>query len=279
MKCFDLNISQGVAHIIFNRPEKRNSMIREFWDELPKLVQDIDGGSKARVIVLSSTGPHFTSGIDVSLFGDITNPSSTNEKERAIQANIALYDVVKRLQKTFSALEEARIPVLAAVQGGCIGGGLDLITACDMRYATKDAFFSLFETNLAMTADVGTFPRLAKLIPEGFAKEMAYTAGNISAENALRFGLVNQLFDSQEDMVSAVLDIAREIAKKAPLAVHGCKKLINYSRDHTTSDTLDYIAIWNAANLKLEEIQEAMTARSEKRDGKFADLPRIASQT
>lgn len=276
MKCFNLEIADSVAHISFIRPEKRNSMIREFWEELPALVNDIDAGSKARVIVLSSTGPHFTSGIDVSLFGQLAASDAPDKKTRDLQANAAFYDQVLRLQGTFSALEEARIPVLAAVQGGCIGGGLDLVTACDMRYATKDAFFSLFETNLAMTADVGTFPRLAKLIPEGFVKEMAYTGGNISAHNAYRFGLVNEIYDTHEEMVEAVLAIAKDIAKKAPLAVHGCKKLINYSRDHTTADTLDYIAIWNAANFKVDEIMEAMTARAQKRDGQFVDLPKRA---
>ncbi len=276
MKCFNLEIADSVAHISFIRPEKRNSMIREFWEELPALVNDIDAGSKARVIVLSSTGPHFTSGIDVSLFGQLAASDAPDKKTRDLQANAAFYDQVLRLQGTFSALEEARIPVLAAVQGGCIGGGLDLVTACDMRYATKDAFFSLFETNLAMTADVGTFPRLAKLIPEGFVKEMAYTGGNISAHNAYRFGLVNEIYDTHEEMVEAVLAIAKDIAKKAPLAVHGCKKLINYSRDHTTADTLDYIAIWNAANFKVDEIMEAMAARAQKRDGQFVDLPKRA---
>ena len=276
MKCFNLEIADSVAHISFIRPEKRNSMIREFWEELPALVNDIDAGSKARVIVLSSTGPHFTSGIDVSLFCQLAASDSPDKKTRDLQANAAFYDQVLRLQGKFSALEEARIPVLAAVQGGCIGGGLDLVTACDMRYATKEAFFSLFETNLAMTADVGTFPRLAKLIPEGFVKEMAYTGGNISAQNAYRFGLVNEIYDTHEEMVEAVLTIAKDIAKKAPLAVHGCKKLINYSRDHTTADTLDYIAIWNAANFKVDEIMEAMAARAEKRDGQFVDLPKRA---
>ena len=276
MKCFNLEIADRIAHISFIRPEKRNSMIREFWEELPALVNDIDAGSKARVIVLSSTGPHFTSGIDVSLFGQLAASDASDKKTRDLQANAAFYDQVLLLQGTFSALEDARIPVLAAVQGGCIGGGLDLVTACDMRYATKDAFFSLFETNLAMTADVGTFPRLAKLIPEGFVKEMAYTGGNISAQNAYRFGLVNEIYDTHEEMVEAVLAIAKDIAKKAPLAVHGCKKLINYSRDHTTADTLDYIAIWNAANFKVDEIMEAMAARAQKRDGQFVDLPKRA---
>jgi enoyl-CoA hydratase len=257
-----------------NRPDKRNSMIREFWEELPQLVRDIDNGSKARVIVISSTGPHFTSGLDTSLFGDLAHSDAETKEEQALQAQSIFYNEVTRLQKTFTALEAARIPILIAIQGGCIGGGLDLITACDMRYATKDAFFTLFETNLAMTADVGTFPRLAKLIPEGYVKEMAYTGKRITAADALRFGLINELYDSQEEMLSAVLEIAHDIASKAPLAVHGCKKMINYSRDHSTADTLDYVAVWNASQFKIEEILEAMNAIKEKRKAHFVNLPK-----
>ena len=274
MKCFDLTIENHVAHVVMNRPEKRNSMIREFWEELPQFVRDIDNGSKARVIVISSTGPHFTSGLDTSLFGDLAYSDAETKEEQALQAQSIFYNEVTRLQKTFTALEAARIPILIAIQGGCIGGGLDLITACDMRYATKDAFFTLFETNLAMTADVGTFPRLAKLIPEGYVKEMAYTGKRITAADALRFGLINELYDSQEEMLSAVLEIAHDIASKAPLAVHGCKKMINYSRDHSTADTLDYVAVWNASQFKIEEILEAMNAMREKRKGNFINLPK-----
>jgi len=273
MKCFDSIVKDQVAHVVLKRPDKRNSMIKEFWDELPELIRDIDDHARARAIVISSTGPHFTSGLDVSLFADITKSDALTEYERNIQAQSIFYNEVKRLQVTFSALEACRLPVLAAIQGGCIGGGLDLITACDLRYCTKDAFFTLFETNLALTADVGTFPRLAKLIPEGFVKEMAYTGKQISAEDAKGFGLVNQVFETHEQMLDGVFSIANEIASKAPMAVHGCKKVINFSRDHSTTDTLDYVALWNAGHFKIEEVQEAMMAQKEKRRAKFVDLP------
>ena len=273
MKCFDSIVKDQVAHVVLKRPDKRNSMIKEFWDELPELIKEIDDHARARAIVISSTGPHFTSGLDVSLFADITKSDALTEYERNIQAQSIFYNEVKRLQVTFSALEACRLPVLAAIQGGCIGGGLDLITACDLRYCTKDAFFTLFETNLALTADVGTFPRLAKLIPEGFVKEMAYTGKQISAEDAKGFGLVNQVFDTHEQMLDGVFSIANEIASKAPMAVHGCKKVINFSRDHSTTDTLDYVALWNAGLFKIEEVQEAMMAQKEKRRAKFVDLP------
>ena len=271
MKCFELNIKDHIAHIVLKRPEKRNSMVREFWSELPELIEDIDNNSRARVIVISSTGPHFTSGIDTSLFAEL----SVSKKDDNMQfSEAAFYQEIKQLQRTFTVLENARLPVLVAVQGGCIGGGLDFITACDMRYATKDAFFTLFETNLAMTADVGTFPRIAKLIPEGFVKEMAYTGKRITAETAHRFGLINSVYDTHEDMVADVLNIASEIASKAPMAINGCKTIINYSRDHSTSDVLDYIALWNASHFKIEEVMEAMTAQKGVREGLFSDLPK-----
>jgi len=266
MTCFELTLKDNIAHIVLNRPEKRNSMIREFWSELPDLIEDIDNNARARVIVITSTGPHFTSGIDTSLFAQL----AVSKKDG--NARVAFYQEVKQLQQTFTVIENARVPVLVAVQGGCIGGGLDFITACDMRYATKDAFFTLFETNLAMTADVGTFPRLAKLIPEGFVKEMAYTGNRFSAKDAYRFGLVNALFDTQEEMIAEVMKIAQNIASKAPVAVSGCKTLINYSRDHSTSDVLDYIALWNASHFKIEDVMEAFSALQEGREGVFPEL-------
>ncbi len=177
------------------------------------------------------------------------------------------------MQDSFNCLERARIPVLVAIQGGCIGGGVDLISACDIRYATEDAFITVFETNIGMTADVGTFPRLVKLIPEGYVREMAYTGRRVSAQEAKEMGLINNIYTDQAGMLDAVLAIAKDIASKAPLAVYGCKKMINYARDHSTDDGLDYIAIWNASHLKLEEIQEAMMSNAEKRPGNFVDLP------
>jgi enoyl-CoA hydratase len=177
------------------------------------------------------------------------------------------------MQETFSCLEDCRIPVLAAIQGGCIGGGVDLITACDMRYATADAFITIYEINIGMTADVGTFPRIFKLIPEGIARELAYTGRRMPATEAQAAGLVNRVFTDQETMLQEVMSIAREIASKPPLAIYGCKRMANYSRDHSTADALDYIRIWNASMLQREEILEAMQANLEKRPGEFADLP------
>ena len=273
-ECFEVSFRDQVAHVVLNRPDKRNSMNPAFWRELPQIIRDIDYGSKARAIVISSTGPHFSSGLDVSSFaGQAPSDDADERRTRRLQAGTAFYDNVLHMQEVFNCIESCRVPVLAAIQGGCIGGGVDLACACDMRYATEDAFITIFETNIGMTADVGTFPRMVKLIPEGFVREMAYTGRRVPAAEAKEMGFINRVYADQAAMLEDVHAIAVEIASKAPLAVYGCKRMINYARDHSTADGLDYIAIWNASHLQIEEIQEAMTANAEKRPGNFVEIP------
>lgn len=268
--CFDVDVQNHVAHVRLSRPDKRNSMNASFWNELPLLTKKLDSDGEVRVIVISSTGPHFSSGMDVSVFGGV---ASKTDKLHELQRPARFRDTILRLQESFSCLEHARIPVLVAIQGGCIGAGVDLVSACDMRYATRDSFFTIYETNLAMTADVGTFPRLCKLMPDGMVRELAYTGRALSASEAKEHGLVNALYDSQEQMITAVLQIAAEIASKAPLAVYGCKQMILHARDHSVADTLSYVALWNASFFQQEEISEAMAASSAQRAGQFASLP------
>ena len=268
--CFEVAIDQKVAHIVFSRPEKLNSMIPEFWNDLPAIIRDIDRNAKARAIILSSTGKHFTSGMDLSVF---TRPEGVTgtAQDPFVRAEKFRSDI-RNIQASFNALEEARAPVIACIQGGCIGGGVDLISACDFRYATRDAFICIQEINIAMTADVGTFPRLCKLMPEGWVRQLAYTGERLAAERALQLGLINEVFDTQEAMLKHAKKVAGEIASRNPLAVTGSKVMINYARDHSTADCLDYIGVWNAAMLAGPHMREAFAARAEKRDPDFPDL-------
>lgn len=269
--CFDVDVVDGIARIVMCRPEKRNSMTQAFWDELPALVREIDGAAKARVIVIASSGPHFSAGLDISMLEDDTLgiADATLRAEHAAR----LYQTIKRMQRTFSCLEHCRLPVLAAIQGGCIGGAVDLVTACDMRYASEDAYMVIEETNLALTADVGTFPRICRLVNDGLARELAFTGRRLSAAEAREVGLVNRVFPDHESLIEGVMAIAGEVASKAPLALWGAKRMLNYARDHRTDDALDYVALWNAGMLELAEIREAMRSRREGRAGRFAPLP------
>ena len=273
--CFELNFSDNIAHIILNRPEKRNAMIAEFWAELPEIIRDIDENAKARVIVISSTGPVFCAGIDIGMFqNDIGGTQDKNHP----QYGAGFYLHVKYLQDALSALEQCRIPVLAAVQGGCYGAGVDMITACDMRYGTQDSFITIFEINVGMTADVGTFPRILNHMSEGVVRELAYTGRNMPADECKARGLFNEVYADQNAMLEAVMDIAKEIASKPPLAVYGCKRIISYSRDHSTADSLDNIAIWNMSMLNPSEMMEAMISGKQKRVGNFQDLPQATKK-
>lgn len=267
--CFSLEIENHIAHIRFNRPDKANSMIPEFWTELPEAIDRISNDAEARVIVLSSEGKHFTSGMDISVF--MSGGLDPNSANTHVAAEAFRYKI-KQLQETFSCLERARVPVLAAIQGGAIGAGVDLATACDCRYASEDAFFAVQETAIGMTADVGTFPRLMRLIPEGWARQMAYTAERLPAAKAKEIGLVNEVFETHEALLEGVMAIAGQIARHSPLAVTGCKTMANYARDHSTADALDYISVWNAAMLRPDDIKEAYFARGEKRAAVFDDL-------
>lgn len=274
--CFSVEIADHIAHLRLNRPEKANSMIPEFWREFPAAIDRISDEAEARVIVISSEGKHFTAGMDISVFmsgsldADATNAHVSAE---------AFRHKILALQETFNCLERARQPVLAAIQGGAIGAGVDLATACDCRYASEDAFFAVQETAIGMTADVGTFPRLVKIIPEGWARQMAYTAERLPAAKAKEIGLVNEVFPTADALLAGVMEIARRIAAHSPLAVAGCKRQANYARDHSTAEALEYIALWNAAMLRPDDIKEAFIARGEKRAPKFDELKPLPTRS
>ena len=274
--CFDVDIADHVAHIRLDRGDELNTMTPAFWRELPEIVNRIDAEGSARVIVLSSTGRHFSAGMDLSVFsgngltggGDPDAPPVEMGRQRAQLRLTAL-----ALQESFTCFERARMPVLAGIQGGCIGGAVDLVTACDMRYATADAFFCIQEINIGMTADVGTLQRLPKIIPEGIARELAYTGRRMPADRAAEVGLVNQVFANHDTLIAGVMEVAAEIASKSPLAIWGTKETVNYGRDHTVADALNYIATWQTGMFQPTDMLETFAAKSEKRLPEFQDLP------
>ena len=272
-ECFDLSIEGGVAHIRLKRPEAMNTMVRSFWRELPQIVNDINARATARCIVISSTGKHFCAGMDLAVFGGETGVAGERGAPPDPQVNNeTMRHQVRTLQDSFNCLEAARMPVLVAIQGGCIGGAVDMVSACDIRYATADAFFCIQEINIGMTADVGTFPRLCGLIPQGWVRELAYTGRRLPAARAREIGLVNAVFDTHEALLEHVMATAREIASKAPLAVTGSKVMINYARDHSVADSLDYIAVWQSGMFSGPHMAEAFAAKQDRREANCPDL-------
>lgn len=273
--CFRLEVHERVAHLVMVRPEKRNAMNLEFWQELPKLIADVDTHARARAMVVSAEGPHFCSGLDLAMFMGIGHVDDTPHGRH--QKPQAFMQLVTKMQDALSAFEKCRIPVVVAIQGGCIGGGVDFATACDLRYVSKDAFFTIEETNIGMTADVGTFPRICKLLPEAVVRELAYTGRRFTSEEALHYGLVNKVLENHGAAVEHALAVGAEIASKAPSAVYGCKRAISYARDHSTADALEHIGVWNASMLDTGQIMEAIQAKMEKRPGNFAELPPLVT--
>jgi enoyl-CoA hydratase len=259
-----------VARITLDRPDRLNAMNADFWNELPAAVRALDAGGDVRAIVIDANGKHFTAGLDLGMFGAPPDPADVTarvQKAARFRHNTAL------MQQTFSALEDCRVPVIAALHGGCIGGGVDLISACDLRYASRDAYLTVYEINVGLTADVGTFPRLCKLLPEGIVRELAYTGRRMDAEEGERRGLFNEILDSKEATLERALEVAKDIADKSPLAVHGCKRMITYARDHNTADSLDYVVTWNAGMLHSEEVMAAVTAGKTGEPGDYVPLP------
>ena len=272
---FNLEIEDNIANIILSRPEQLNSMSRKFWVELPEILEEVNRNSEIRVLIISSTGKHFCAGMDLSAFDN--GVANIPKEKRPDNARIgeALYRSAKELQEYISKLEKIRVPVIAAIHGGCIGGAVDLVTACDIRLATTDAFFCIQEINIGMAADVGTLQRLPRIIPDSKMRELAYTGRRMLADEAKESGLVSDVYNSQEEMVNAAKEMANEIAKKSPIAIYGLKALMNYSRDHTITDSLDFNALWSGAMLSQRDMEEAIKAFVEKREatfGKMADV-------
>lgn len=272
LPCFSLTVTDHIAHLVLNRPEAMNTMHPAFWRELDAVLTRLHQSGEARVLLMSSTGKHFSAGMALETFGGDIAMDDQNPEGRA-----AIFDLLTDMQATFTKLETLRIPVIAAIHGGCIGGAVDMVSACCLRYATTDAFFCIQEINIGMVADVGTLQRLPKLIPLGVVKELAYTGRRLGATQALGYGLVNQVFESHDAMLAGALQCAKEIAAKPPVAIWGTKQAIHYARDHSVDDALKQMgwlqgAIWSNAH-----VNEAVTAMKGKRQADFPPLDALRS--
>ncbi len=272
LTCFTLSTTDHIAHLVLNRPEAMNTMHPTFWRELDAVLTHLHKAGEARVLVISSTGKHFSAGMALETFSGAIAMDDQSPEGRA-----AIFDMLGDMQATFTKLETLRIPVIAAIQGGCIGGAVDMVTACCIRYATADAFFCIQEINIGMVADVGTLQRLPKLVPLAVVKELAYTGRRLSATKALGYGLVNEVFDSPEALLAGALLCAKEIASKPPVAIWGTKQAIHYTRDHSVDDALKQMGWLQGAIWSNQHVREAVTAMKEKRAGDFTDLSPLQS--
>ncbi|BEU96482.1 enoyl-CoA hydratase/isomerase family protein [Acidovorax sp. DW039] len=267
LTCFTLSTSGHVAHLVLNRAETLNTMHPTFWRELDTVLAHLHQTGEARALVISSTGKHFSAGMSLETFGGAITMDDQTPEGRA-----AIFDLLTDMQATFTRLENLRIPVIAAIHGGCIGGAVDMVTAACIRYATSDAFFCIQEINIGMVADVGTLQRLPKLIPLGVVKELAYTGRRLSAAKALAYGLVNEVFETQEAMLTAALQCAQEIASKPPVAIWGTKQAVHYARDHSVEDSLRQMGWLQGAIWSNQHVREAVIAMKQKREGEFPAL-------
>jgi len=263
-----LTLGQGIAEVRLNRPDKSNAMNDAMWQEIRLAFEWVDATPEARVAILAGNGKNFCAGIDLAMLASIQQRIADPEAARSREK---LRRLILDLQDCLTAIERCRKPVLAAIHGACVGGALDLVTCCDMRYAASDAVFSIKEIDLAMVADVGTLQRLPRLIGEGMARELAYTGRHVGAAEAAGIGLLNRVFDTPEALQAAVREIAAAIAAKSPLATRGIKEVMNYSRDHSVADGLNFVATWNAGLLLSGDLQESIAAMQERRAPRFPD--------
>ncbi|MEH6589567.1 MAG: crotonase/enoyl-CoA hydratase family protein [Halioglobus sp.] len=261
-----LTLESHVATVSLNRPDKANAMSATMWTDLQTCFEWLDDEPSVRVVILAGNGKHFCAGLDLTMFGSLQGESADPARRAEF-----LRRTILGLQDNLTAIEKCRKPVLAAIHNTCIGGAVDMTCCCDMRYASEDAFFSIKEIDLGMTADVGTLQRLPKIIPDGIVRELAYTGRKMNAAEAREAGFINRVFSDKEALMAGVLDIAKDIASKSPLAVRGSKEMLVYSRDHTVRDGLDHIATWNAGMMSQADLQEGMQAQMEKRDAQYQD--------
>lgn len=268
---FAIEVEGHVATLWLDRPEKRNAMGPAFWDDLPVAMDAIRSDPSVRAVVIAARGPHFSVGLDlVSMAGLGGAPESTDGSHPSVATRAwRARAEISRLQASVTAVADCPVPVIAAVHGWCIGGGVDLIAACDIRLASADAQFSVRETKIAIVADLGSLQRLPAIIGKGHVAELAYTGKDMSAERAAAIGLVNQVSADADAVVADARTMAAEIAANSPLAVQGTKAVLAACKDRSVAEGLDYVATWNSAFLASDDLAEAMAAFVEKRPANF----------
>ncbi|HEV7129616.1 MAG TPA: crotonase/enoyl-CoA hydratase family protein [Ktedonobacterales bacterium] len=253
----------GVAEVVLTGPGKGNSMGPDFWREMPEIFTALDQDTAVRAVIVRGEGDHFSYGLDLPAM--MSQPGLQVAGDNLAAERTAFLDQIGRMQQACSGVAQCRKPVIAAVAGWCIGGGLDLIAACDVRLCAADARFSLREVKLAIVADIGSLQRLPAIIGQGNTRELALTGKDIDAARALRMGLVNEVFESPPALLAAARAMARQIAANPPLVVQGTKRVLNESQGHTVEEGLRYVALWNAAFLQSHDLREAFAAFVERR--------------
>jgi enoyl-CoA hydratase len=265
---FTLQIDEAhqVAQVRFNRPDKANAMDLAAWAEMRQLFDHLSAHPHVRAVVLAGQGKHFCAGIDLGLLADLRQQTAHPDAARARER---LRDFVLQLQAPINALENCRPPVIAALHGACVGAGLDIASACDLRYTCPNATLAIKEIELGMVADLGTLQRLPRLMAPGLVAELAFTGRAITGSEAPAWGLANQCLPDEAALLAHATELARQIAAKSPLAIRGIKQMLRYTRDHSVPQGLDYVATWNAALLDSADLHEALAAAREKRPPVF----------
>jgi enoyl-CoA hydratase len=265
---FTLSTNAGIAHLQLNRPERLNTMAPPFFPAVRDAVRALQGAGEVRALVISSTGKHFCAGMALDVFsgGDASLVTGS------ARARLKFQDTLRQLVDCFTAIDEARFPVICAIQGGCIGGALDLATACDIRVCTADAFFTVQEIHIGMMADLGVLQRLVKIVPQGVAREMAYLGERLNAERALAVGLVNAVLPDADALLAHAMQMAQNIAAKSPLAIAGSKLALNHARDHGTAAALQQMTWLQSAIFDTDEMASAIDAWKTKSVAEFPAL-------
>ncbi|CAD6197868.1 unnamed protein product [Caenorhabditis auriculariae] len=265
-------VHKNVFHVKLNRPEKRNTFTYELWQEMKTVFDGLAENPKCRSIVISGEGKSFCAGIDLKagmgeIIKIIQDDLDVGRKGRGIRRIITV------CQDGFTAIQKCPKPVIAAVHSHCIGAGVDLITACDIRYASSDAIFNIKEVDIGMAADVGTLNRIEKVVGNSsWVREIAFTSRDVPAHEALKHGLVSKVFDSQSELLEASLEVARKIAGKSPIGVQGTKEVLNHARDHTTDESLNFVKTWNMSQILSTDLVEGAMASMSKQKAEFKDV-------